>query len=366
MPQSPSPQPRAPRLPPPGWMPDPSRTDIERYWDGARWTSRTRDRVTKVEHSSMPATPSRRRARGLGRRLRIGGVTLAVVAVFVAGAGWLGMLPSWVPYADALRAPQPTGPEVDYPVFGSSDLVKYLARHMVAQEPSIDIQYWLTMERMGIEDVVDAMYEAHIQNPYAFVSEWQVSVDGAVLEPEYHYDAVEAERRRHRVAEAIAQGLTEAGVLSTDSETEKATKVHDYVARIAVYDFEALAQIESLQGRISTSPRVAQSQQAYGILVDGTAVCNGYAQAFQLMADAAGLDVVTVTGMDLAGVGGGSHAWNRVWVEGAWRVVDVTWDDAEGGEPRRDYLLILDDNLRLETRWEDPQWVVDANVGMYR
>ena len=56
-------RPLTPRLPSAGWMPDPSRTDIERYWDGAAWTARTRDRYSLVEHGDdawnpQPLTPT--------------------------------------------------------------------------------------------------------------------------------------------------------------------------------------------------------------------------------------------------------------------------------------------------------------------
>src|SRR5690606_3117676 len=44
--------PTTPVLPQRGWLPDPSEIHLERMWDGDRWTARTRDRVTKVEHPS--------------------------------------------------------------------------------------------------------------------------------------------------------------------------------------------------------------------------------------------------------------------------------------------------------------------------
>lgn len=112
---------------------------------------------------------------------------------------------------------------------------------------------------------------------------------------------------------------------------------------------------------------MAQSQEAYGIFVFGTAVCNGYAQAFTAMAEAAGLEAVMVTGSDSAGDTGGNHAWNKVRIDGRWLLVDVTWNDPTGwtGGILHDYLLIADDHPLLATRTVDSQWVVDANLASF-
>ena len=49
-------RPVTPRLPDAGWLPDPASYDIERYWDGSRWTQRTRDRATGIESGVRPLT----------------------------------------------------------------------------------------------------------------------------------------------------------------------------------------------------------------------------------------------------------------------------------------------------------------------
>jgi transglutaminase-like putative cysteine protease len=110
---------------------------------------------------------------------------------------------------------------------------------------------------------------------------------------------------------------------------------------------------------------MAQSQEAYGILVAGTAVCTGYAHAFQLLAQASGLEPVVVTGTASSGFTTGGHAWNQVLVDGQWLVVDATWDDADDAVLGRDYLLIDRLDSRLASRTADTGWVLDANAGMY-
>ena len=75
---------------------------------------------------------------------------------------------------------------------------------------------------------------------------------------------------------------------------------------------------------------------AYGALVDGNAVCDGYSRAFQLLCGELGIDSVVIEGdsdefdsqtetdSDSNDVG---HMWNCVKLDGDWYHVDVTWND---------------------------------------
>lgn len=64
---------------------------------------------------------------------------------------------------------------------------------------------------------------------------------------------------------------------------------------------------------------------AYGAVVEGRAVCEGYAKAFQLLMTRAGLECCTIRGTaeDVP------HMWNLVYLEGDWYHVDPTWDDTD-------------------------------------
>lgn len=377
-------QARRVRLPDAGWLPDPSRMDIDRYWDGARWTARTRDSVSKFERiplADVGRTQGRTQGRTHGRRAqrrqsrrradRRGGagglltVLLAVVLV-VAGAGYVGTLPSWVPWPAELTRAMPTGPDVAYPVFGSDDTVTYLARNLIAQKKEIDVT-WIQASGGDVRAVVqDAMDEAMLQNAYAFVNGWSMSIEAARVrvEPDYSYTADEAERRRVAIASAVAAITATPEVAGAADDRTKIQAIHDAVLRTATYDFTAADAISA--GTTSTdSPQVAQSQQAYGILVDGTAVCTGYARTFQLLAQASGLRSVVVTGVANGGVTTGGHAWNRVWVDGQWLVVDTTWDDADDARPGTDYLMIGTEDRLMATRSQDAEWVVDSNMALY-
>lgn len=67
----------------------------------------------------------------------------------------------------------------------------------------------------------------------------------------------------------------------------------------------------------------------YGALIKGTAVCEGYAKAFQLLMNKLNVPSVIVFGKGVDDQGNEEfHAWNYVQMEdGTWYAVDTTWDD---------------------------------------
>lgn len=82
-------------------------------------------------------------------------------------------------------------------------------------------------------------------------------------------------------------------------------------------------------------------QTAYGALVEGQAVCAGYAHAYQYLMIRAGIPAWTVSGASFPPAGGTSipHAWNMAELDGSWYHTDVTWDD-QGSTFYYDYLNV--------------------------
>ncbi|WNM26400.1 DUF2510 domain-containing protein [Demequina capsici] len=381
-----------PRLPAPGWLPDPARTDLERYWDGAGWTEFTRPRAgvpgwTPQPQAAQPpmswqasaqtsslqhwahtpdlpvsAAKPRRRTLGLGGRLLLWALLAALIVV---PAGYLGRLPLWVPWPTMLTAPVPTGPDVAYPVFGTEDLSLYLARAMVVQERSIDVTGYVSKVG-GVPGIHDAMYEALAQNPYVFVSGWSVSYSAfrTTVVPDYIYADSEAERRRVATADAVATIVASPDVARAQGDYALASAIHDAVVAANDYDYAAVDEAD--RGYDSgTSAVVAQSQEAYGALVEGSSVCTGYAQAYELLADAVGLSSVIVTGDADNGESIAAHAWNKVLINGEWVLVDTTWDDVLAWGSSHSYFAVPDGDPSLTTRTADDYWVIDSHVGDY-
>jgi hypothetical protein len=106
--------------------------------------------------------------------------------------------------------------------------------------------------------------------------------------------------------------------------------------------------------------RFNDSFTAYGILINRVGVCAGYADAFKLLADEAGLESIVVTGF-LEGIL--PHAWNRVNIDGHWHTVDVT---NNANEFLLNAFLNLPDTAAGRLLVEDNQFMMNAFIDRYR
>ncbi|WP_200778255.1 transglutaminase domain-containing protein, partial [Tissierella praeacuta] len=132
-----------------------------------------------------------------------------------------------------------------------------------------------------------------------------------------------------RKAEEIAQNMLHL------NDVDKVLAAHDYLVDNVQYDHSYLRK------------------GAYGALIDGKAVCMGYAQAFQKLMEKLNVESSVVVG----NAAGQAHAWNRVKLYGKWYYLDVTFDD----QPRKPlisykYFLIDRDTLGKDhSDWYFPQ-----------
>ena len=95
------------------------------------------------------------------------------------------------------------------------------------------------------------------------------------------------------------------------SDVEKALLLHDRLALWCEYDYERLVN--------GTIPE--DSYTAYGVFSKKTAVCMGYALAYDYLLLQVGIDSAYCSSDVL------NHAWNIVYVNNSKYHVDVTWDD---------------------------------------
>ena len=87
-----------------------------------------------------------------------------------------------------------------------------------------------------------------------------------------------------------------------------------------------------------------EHQTVYGALVAGKAVCAGYAAAYQMLLELAGITAWTVTG-ESRGI---PHAWNALWLdENTCVYTDVTWDD-QGEDIYHYYFNLSKEEMALD------------------
>ena len=105
------------------------------------------------------------------------------------------------------------------------------------------------------------------------------------------------------------------------TDLEKVFYVHEWLVQNIAYDREHL------------SDDVQDDHNLRGALLDGTAVCDGYAKTYALTLRKLGITGVLVTSKDIG------HAWNMVELDGNWYQVDCTWDDPVDGSDQLGYCM---------------------------
>ncbi len=94
-----------------------------------------------------------------------------------------------------------------------------------------------------------------------------------------------------------------------------------------------------------------ENHSAYGALCNRSAVCEGYAEAYQLLMDIAGVECIYVTGE-----ANEPHAWNLLRIDDAYYHVDTTWDDPLSDDQVQrllhDYFLVSDAQMAKTHTWK--------------
>lgn len=180
-----------------------------------------------------------------------------------------------------------------------SDLCQTLVSSY-ANGTKVDISRFGLNEESLDAAFVDLWYGGKLPwNAYSY--SYSLTATGAIesFAPIY-YDRAEYDYEQYEqaVENLIAQVIQE-----DMNQWEMALAVHDYLAVNSTYD-------ETLQRNTN-----------YDLLVNGTAVCTGYAMAY--------LDILTRLGIECRFVESQPmlHAWNMVKLDGQWYHVDVTHDD---------------------------------------
>lgn len=125
------------------------------------------------------------------------------------------------------------------------------------------------------------------------------------------------------------------------TEKQKVKVIHDYIIDIASYS----------EGDLNSLP--PESLSHYGILIENSGVCQGYASAFNVLAKLAGIKTSIVTGT--AGENSIPHAWNIVEIDNHIYHIDVTFDDPIGSNflsgINNSYFLLSDKYISKDHKW---------------
>ena len=121
----------------------------------------------------------------------------------------------------------------------------------------------------------------------------------------YMVSKADRDKKRSELEKKVEKIIDSVSGIEDQYEIEKT--FNDYICGNTQYDVNA-----------------ALANTAYGCLVSGRALCEGYSRAFKLLCNKAGIECDLISGISQ----GEGHMWNTVNIDGIHSFVDVTWNDS--------------------------------------
>ncbi len=246
--------------------------------------------------------------------------------------------------------------EVSFEITANSALSEYLAQNMLAGVSIIDVSAF--DEAADFELLSDSLLEAYYQNALILgITGYRVNRSGTAVKVVYEDTAQEMVMKQDEIKEKVIEIISQ--IITPDmTDLEKELAINQYLCDNCEYDEDALVNAEENDFR-EVDSKYKDSFTAYGALINGKCVCAGYAGAFKLLADAAGLECIVVTGVLEGNL---PHAWNKVKIDGEWEILDVTNND---NEFLTNALLNLPDEAGSSTLSEDKDYAIDRYLRNY-
>lgn len=175
--------------------------------------------------------------------------------------------------------------------------------------------------------------------PYAFSLSTTVQANGVM-----EVSVIVENQAAQEQAAVLARGIVQSTVMPDMTMRERLRVLHDYVVRHATYDTDTAACETLEEGTGADAPFTA-----VGALVDGKAVCAGYARSYMMLCDAAGMDAVYIADEKM------NHGWNAVRVYDEILYIDTTFDDPvpdRGDKVSSTYFLVNGEQLATDHQWD--------------
>lgn len=241
-------------------------------------------------------------------------------------------------------------------VTANSAMSEYIALNMLETKGEIKLSAF--PESADVEQVVDAFFEAQYQNPLILgVQGGSIDTENRILFVEYDFDRQTTAAKQEEIQDRVSQ-ITEEIISDGMTDVEKEMAINTWLCENAVYDDAALENAEQYSFT-QVDEDFYDSFTAYGILTEGVGVCASYSASFKLLADAADLESIVVTGYLEGSV---PHAWNKVKLEENWYIVDATNND---NDAIANALLNLSDRAAYGTLVENENFAMDESLGNY-
>lgn len=225
-----------------------------------------------------------------------------------------------------------------------------IVKNQIVAREDVLFNYYSTTKLSNIEDLIvqvvlkscsDELSTTTTDGDYAMWNVFGYDYDYNVYKSnnKYFYDInVDMVYNANASQEALVTKAVDSFVSTIDfskySDYQIIRKVYDYICNATDYNYNAASATN-----INSQYNYRTSFSAYGALIEGSCVCQGYALAFYRICKELGYDVRFVN----SDPNQGCHAWNMVMLDGEYYFVDCTWGDDYDTD---DYFLVDYDTLR--------------------
>ncbi|MBQ8171641.1 MAG: chitobiase/beta-hexosaminidase C-terminal domain-containing protein [Oscillospiraceae bacterium] len=198
------------------------------------------------------------------------------------------------------------------------------------------------------DDIRVVFYAVAFDNPQFFwlKTECDYSLLGKTLRsvsPAYLYTKSKAASITKDVEKAAQKIINEA--LKKDDLFERVLYIHDTIVNMTKYISDGENHIRGVNGP----------------LLNGEALCEGYAKTFAYLCQSIGIEAVCISGKS-----GGDHMWNIVKLDGEWYQMDVTFDDPTNITAcEHTYFCITTEQILKDHKLDNPFSVPDCTATEY-
>lgn len=207
------------------------------------------------------------------------------------------------------------------------------------------------------DNVFDILKTVLCEHPELFWCSGSCSFSSnGYLTVKYSCSKEEAQLKSQKIDAKAEELLSTLGT----SQQEKAVQLFDYVVETTEYDFENVSNLEN-------NPEISTIE---GVLLNGRAVCGGYAKAYQFLLQRAGMQAVYVTGAANSPKGEQHHGWVCQQIDGENYFSDPTWSDSFEGHSDSNfishtYFCLSGDEISETHKADDKFSAIKASKGSY-
>ena len=216
----------------------------------------------------------------------------------------------------------------DYSIASEMDLFFLLDEKLYQFEETVVFEiesfelfenYWKTLVRQGavhsvfVSNQIEVSYDKAVQ-PCMVTMRFSYNDAGHILKTYVNGSKMSFQEQRtndlYQKVNAILAEIIKAEMTPLEKELE----IHNYIIRNTVYEE-------------NVKPGSDQTT-AFGVLMQGSGQCQGYAETFSLLMNLSGVPTRIVSGFVVDTNGKiAPHAWNQILLGEFWYHVDVAWND---------------------------------------